>query len=358
MNKKIFFVVLMFVTSLVFIACENGVVNEPNDPITTPDKEVSDKSDGGNKPNTEEQTFVVVALPSSSYMGEVEIEGVGRVTDEKNERYNDSIITLTAKESENCSFYCWNDGKTDNPRTDTIGKIGANFVAIFFGKDAEGNVYADLGLPSGLKWATCNVGADSAYFPGSYFAWGDSIPNFAWGDSIPYDWENYKWRKEFFDRTDTIVMEKYNITAEDGDKIKVLTPNDDAAHEDMGGDWRMPTRSEQIELVNECTWEWVENYSFFVTEGSERKEIKTGKQGYKVIGKNYSHIFLPMAGRCVGKSVVDADTDAYYWSSSLCADDKKAACIYFGITVGSVTEVRWDKEFNRCYGFSVRGVFR
>ena len=47
--------------------------------------------------------------------------------------------------------------------------------------------YVDLGLPSGLKWATCNVGADNSEDYGSYFAWGESNVK-----SI-YDWSTYKW---------------------------------------------------------------------------------------------------------------------------------------------------------------------
>ena len=38
----------------------------------------------------------------------------------------------------------------------------------------NGIEYVDLGLPSGTKWAKCNVGAKSETDYGLYFAWGET----------------------------------------------------------------------------------------------------------------------------------------------------------------------------------------
>ena len=37
----------------------------------------------------------------------------------------------------------------------------------------NGHAYVDLGLPSGIKWATCNVGANYEYETGNYYSWGE-----------------------------------------------------------------------------------------------------------------------------------------------------------------------------------------
>ena len=54
-------------------------------------------------------------------------------------------------------------------------------------KKHNGHEYVDLGLPSGLKWATCNVGATTPEGYGNYFAWGETVPK------DYYDWSNYKY---------------------------------------------------------------------------------------------------------------------------------------------------------------------
>ncbi|MCI7430492.1 MAG: hypothetical protein MSS84_06410, partial [Bacteroidales bacterium] len=52
---------------------------------------------------------------------------------------------------------------------------------------ANGHDYVDLGLPSGTKWATCNVGASTPEEYGNYYAWGETTPK------AYYDWSTYKW---------------------------------------------------------------------------------------------------------------------------------------------------------------------
>lgn len=53
--------------------------------------------------------------------------------------------------------------------------------------DYNGHEYVDLGLPSGLKWATCNVGATTPEEYGDYFAWGEVEPK------ETYSWSTYKY---------------------------------------------------------------------------------------------------------------------------------------------------------------------
>jgi hypothetical protein len=116
----------------------------------------------------------------------------------------------------------------------------------------------------------------------------------------------------------------------------VLDPEDDAATANWGGAWRMPTKAEQDELRNNCTWTWT---------------TQNGVNGYKVTGPNGNSIFLPAAGYLVGGALNLAGSGGYYWSSSLYTDGPSGAYyVYF-----SSGGVDWYYG-NRYYGFSVRPV--
>lgn len=190
----------------------------------------------------------------------------------------------------------------------------------------EGVEMVDLGLPSGIKWANMNVGATTPEGYGDYFAWGETEPKEVYNESTYFDTNNYG-----------ETFTKYNI---DGGKT-ILDPEDDAAHVNWGGNWRMPTRAEQDELRNtdNCTWEWKTNYN------------GTGVNGYLVTSKkNGNSIFLPASGYR-GSSVNYVGSLGYYWSSSLDEGDSNyARYLYFNSDyVGSHVSSRYD-------GLSVRPV--
>lgn len=176
--------------------------------------------------------------------------------------------------------------------------------------DYNGHTYVDLGLS--VKWATCNVGADSPEEYGDYFAWGETKP------------------KLFYTRE-----EEENNTYTDNPEA--LSSIRDAASVNMGGSWRMPTLKELKELVDKCTWTWT---------------TLNGVEGYEVKSKKNSNaIFLPAAGYRDGSGLGDAGSYGYYWSSSLTADySSHAYSLYFN-SVG----VNWSSYY-RYYGRSVRGV--
>jgi len=183
--------------------------------------------------------------------------------------------------------------------------------------------YVDLGLPSGLKWATCNLGAISADGYGSYYAWGETAPK------TDYSWSTY------FDTTD----EGSTFTKYATDKKTVLDPEDDAAQAILGGKFRMPTEGEWQELMDNCTWTWKTTADGYATNG------------YLVTGPNGKTIFLPAAGDRVGTGLYYDGSDGYYWSSSLGGSNSDyARRVYF--VSGGVTR---DSDL-RNFGFSVRPV--
>ena len=142
----------------------------------------------------------------------------------------------------------------------------------------NGHEYVDLGLPSGLKWATCNVGANKPEDYGNYYAWGEikTKSEYTSDNSITYD-------KRF----------KFNDISGD--------TRYDAARANWGGTWRLPTDTELEELTYKCTWTWTTQNSI---------------SGCKVTGPNGNSIFLPAAGYRYGASLYHDGDDGDYWSST------------------------------------------
>ena len=201
--------------------------------------------------------------------------------------------------------------------------------------------YVDLGLPSGLKWAKCNLGASKPSDYGDYYSWGETAPK------ADYDWPTYKWMQA--GKSNSNYITKYTVAdgqtwgiwydssgAFIGDNKTVLAAADDAATANLGSPWRMPTADEIKELIDNCTWIWT---------------TQDGVNGYQVDGPNGNAIFLPASGEREDSGLIDAGTKARYWSSSLRTTlNSYAHHIYFD-------SGNYERQgVLRCYGYSVRPV--
>ena len=190
----------------------------------------------------------------------------------------------------------------------------------------NGHDYVDLGLS--VMWATMNVGANAPEEYGDYFAWGETEPK----DS--YRWKTYKWCEGSDD-----TMTKYCTRSKYGtvDNKTVLDLEDDAAHANWGGTWRMPTVVELTELEEMCNWEWT---------------TQNGVNGMKVTGPNGNSIFLPAAGNRWNDFLALAGDYGYYWSSSLYPSyDNDAYKLNFYSPCAY-----WSSNDSRYDGQSVRAV--
>lgn len=206
-----------------------------------------------------------------------------------------------------------------------LATIAALFIAIIaLPTTAQAQDYVDLGLPSGTKWATCNLGASKPSDYGDYYAWGETEPK------TEYRWATYKWMQT--GQSDWKHITKY--TVDDG-KI-TLEAADDAATAKLGSPWRMPTLGEIKELLDNCTWTWT---------------TQDGKNGYEVKGTNGNSIFLPAAGYRHDSELNDAGSLGYYWSTSLFAAIYNCASF---LNFASYAH-DWD-DTSRYYGFPVRPV--
>ena len=175
----------------------------------------------------------------------------------------------------------------------------------------DGHEYVDLGLPSGLKWATCNIGANAPEGYGNYYAWGETTTKSS------YTEEN--------SRTYGVSMNDISGNA-----------NYDAARANWGSTWRMPTKAEMEELIDNCTWTWI---------------TQSGVEGWKVTGPNGNSIFLPAAGHCVNTSRYGVGLHGVYSGSTPDeSNDLNAYRLYF---ISGSHEVNC---FYRYFGHTVRPV--
>lgn len=174
----------------------------------------------------------------------------------------------------------------------------------------EGHEWVDLGLPSGLKWATCNVEASSSDEWGAHYAWGETSTKHYYGN-----WTTLKYCTDrfghLFSKYVPLGKPDYWSGSSGPDNKTKLDLSDDAAHQNWGGKWRTPTREEWNELISSCTWTW--------------RDVP-GKRGYLVTGKNRNIIFLPAARDSSGSSDFVAGIWGSYWSSTLDMDDPSNAC--------------------------------
>ena len=162
-------------------------------------------------------------------------------------------------------------------------------------KPCTSNEYVDLGLPSGLKWAKCNVGATSETDYGYYFMWGSTTPNTA--DECTWEHTPFNDGNSYYN-ADTFKLVK-NTVCPNG----ILTKEYDAATQIMGGKWRMPTIAEFGELLYNTTKEWIQ---------------VNGVNGYKFTSSNNGNsIFIPAAGAYLDGSMYGVGEYGDVWSSSL-----------------------------------------
>lgn len=153
--------------------------------------------------------------------------------------------------------------------------------------------YVDLGLS--VKWATCNVGANTPEEYGDYFAWGEIIPK-------------------------NIYLQETYLPDKNFNKI-----------------FELPTKEEFKELIDKCIWTWTNDYN------------GTDVAGYKIVGPNGNYIFFPASGYRGGSYVDYVQNYGLYWSATE-SYNNYAYYLYFFLDVTSIY------NYYRSYGLSVRLV--
>ena len=220
--------------------------------------------------------------------------------------------------------------------------------------------YVDLGLPSGLLWAKKNLGAETEKDAGLYFQFGDTqgytADQVGDGEGLKaFSWADYKFSID----GSSSNLSKYNAS----DSKTTLDPEDDVAHVNMGGNWRMPTFDEYKELCLNTDIYLVptegeeiqgtaqeQSGSITINWVSQAEGTLNGVKFYKK-GDKQTYMFVPASGESCDGSVLLVGEYGGLWSSSLVSSDVQDAW-YFGFHAGYGDFINGY----RYYGFPVRGV--
>ena len=199
----------------------------------------------------------------------------------------------------------------------------------------NGFEYVDLGLHSGTMWATCNVGATKPEDEGLLFQFGQ-VDGYRYGNT------NHKFGTNEQNVKDTgskvIPLTTSGKTYKVGE---ILDLEDDVAHVNIGGKWRMPTKDEIEELLNNTT-----------------HEVKTinDLKGMLFTSKiNNKQLFIPfMQGYWYNGTWYSLDKSyASIWSSRVYGSVDDAYKLYCGLSGNA-----YVNNLRRSCAFSVRGVFK
>lgn len=174
----------------------------------------------------------------------------------------------------------------------------------------------DMGLPSGIQWANCNVGAESPVDFGQYFSWGNTNGH--------YIDDGYDFSQEVYSSTPA------------ADIATNLSLEQDAARANLGEPWRMPTTAEFQELIDNCTSVWT---------------TLNGVAGYLFTSNvNGNTLFFPAAGRYSDTSLVGRGTRGFFWSSTYISATNARSLSFNSSSVNA------SYSGNRRDGFSIRAV--
>ncbi len=244
-----------------------------------------------------------------------------------------SNCTVTATANSGYVFLNWmEDGNVASTSASYSFTVSGNrtLLANFVYSGGGSHEYIDLGLPSGVQWATCNVGANSPELSGDYFAWGETQPK-----------DIYTWNTYQYSMGSMTQLTKYCNKTNYGyngftDDLTVLLPQDDAATINWGLDWRMPTQEEWQELIDNTVITWT---------------TLNGVSGRSFTASNGNSLFLPASGYCYDNSIYSTGNYCYYWSSSL-----YTVSPYDAWALNSNSNNCYMNTFNRHCGHPVRAV--
>ena len=203
-------------------------------------------------------------------------------------------------------------------------------------EDANGHDYVEI---AGMKWATMNVGANAVTDTGLYFQWGDTQGYTAEQVGVDKDftWDDYKWTND-----GGTTMTKYNDT----DGKTVLDLEDDAAHANMGGTWRMPTTEEMQAFGNAVNAVWTNDYQ------------NSGVAGLVCTDKtdNTKVVFFPASGRCRNGELREVGSRGCNWCGEIDFFETERG---YRLLFDSLTTVFYEEGYSitiRCVGIPIRAI--
>lgn len=199
----------------------------------------------------------------------------------------------------------------------------------------NGHEYVDMGLPSGILWATCNLGAEEPHEYGLHFAWGEVTTK------TNYEWGNYTLCNGAYNK-----LTKYCNVASYGDNgfvddLIIVEADDDVVVKQWGEGWRMPTYTDMLEFQSYTNSEWTE---------------QNGVKGRLFTSRvNGNTLFMPASGTYKGTDLKDKGTKGYYWAGEINSINSphRACSLEFDESEYFTSNCNY-----RCYGQTIRPIHK
>lgn len=185
--------------------------------------------------------------------------------------------------------------------------------------------FVDLGLPSGNLWAACNIGANEPWEYGDYFAWAEIAPKKV------FSWKTYKYRLD--NPLDDTESSKYTCM----DDLTTLEVDDDAASQILGKKWRIPSKSDFDELLNQPN-AIINNYGGL------------GKKGIAILGNTGQVLFIPLTGIMESRGLREQEYNAALWTNTVEDYEDDFACAF------SYHSAFYEHSYQKYVGLNIRAV--
>jgi hypothetical protein len=211
----------------------------------------------------------------------------------------------------------------------------------------------DMGLPSGLKWADCDIDLTQAdkfaaspfQYNKTFFSWGNTDGHNPISDSaFDYNWGGVNENAPYYEG------QVYGDTP--GNKLTAsMAPSQDAARANLGGPWRMPTTAEFKELFDNCDYVEADGTTVIAAGTANKLVTVNGVVGIYLKSKiNGNKLFFACSGDGYGTSWSNRGSSGLYWSASFYSA-RYAYSLYFGS--GGVSAQNYNLRYS---GFAVRPV--
>lgn len=202
----------------------------------------------------------------------------------------------------------------------------------------------DLGLS--VKWSSFNLGATAPEGYGDYYGWAETEPHYVSLDPLVwkegkegYGINSYKWYTWETDDQGTVIWAGWDAKYRTDGRM-VLEPEDDAAYVNLGGNWRTPTKAELIELLDQCSSEYV---------------TLNGINGYYLTGPNGNSIFIPLTGYWSGKNYRSAGIETLFMSANQVINSEGEFRAFYYSVSGCLRHCYYHGD---SIGATVRPVYR
>lgn len=318
----------------VFLIC-GAVSCTPEDDFDNHTSSSTDTITPGGDTPTDSTYYTVNVLSNNTEWGVVTGSGT---------YINGTTVNIEAVPTSGYYFIKWSDNVVSNPRSITVNS-DLTLYALFSSNPNDPTPYnpdewVDLGLPSGLLWAKCDLGATTPEEYGNHYAWGETMPK------SNYNKSNYQWCEEEGYPSIYNTLTKYCQKPSDGyncytDNLTTIQPEDDAATMTLGPGARIPTLGEWSELRTKCSGALVS---------------QNGVQGVRLRGSNGNTIFIPKTGgeaQNFGEEFHERGVQNYYWTATL--DTNAPHFAYIALNNGASVGMTNNQ---REYGLRVRAVYQ